>query len=197
MGLRAVKIDTLGLAKELENAGIPRPQAEAQIQTTIKVIDMAMEEKLATKHDITHALKHTEDKLLAEISKLQEADEKLSSKIEVIEEKLSNKILTADIKIDKLEEKLSTRMDKLEEKLSTKMEKLDEKLSIRMNKLDEKFSLEITGLKKDVQEVKDKTTQISSEMKQMSSTLTIKLGSILGGAMTLGFALLGFLIKFH
>ena len=43
MGLRAAKIDTLSLAKELENAGIPRLQAEAQIQTTIKVINMTVE----------------------------------------------------------------------------------------------------------------------------------------------------------
>jgi len=157
MGLRAVKIDTLGLAKELENAGIPRPQAEAQIQTTIKVIDMAIEEKLVTKHDLTRALKHTEDKLLTEISKLHEADEKLS------------------MKIDRVEEKLSARMDRI----------------------DEKFSAEITAGRKETQELKDKVTHIECKINQLSSTLTIRLSSILGGAMTIGFTILALLIKFH
>ncbi|HEV2613658.1 MAG TPA: hypothetical protein VGV92_02990 [Gammaproteobacteria bacterium] len=183
MGLRAVKIDTLGLAKELENAGIPRPQAEAQIQTTIKVIDMALEEKLATKHDITHALKHTEDKLfaeikhtesklLAEISKLQETDEKLSSKIEVIEEKLSNKIHKVDIKIDKLEEKLSTRMDKMEDKLST----------------------EIAAGRKETQELKERVTSIENKMERLFSSVVLKMTGV---AVFCTSAILGAILKFH
>ena len=106
MGLRAVKIDTHGLAKELENAGIPRPQAEAHIQTTIKVIDMAIEEKLVTTHDLTHALHRTEDKLLAEIVKLQETDEKLTSSIIKLEHKLEKNTLSLKLSASKTSNKL-------------------------------------------------------------------------------------------
>ena len=61
MGFRAVKIDTLSLVKELEDSGIPKAQAEAQLRTTIKVLDMVTEEKLATKHDLAHELHQLEE----------------------------------------------------------------------------------------------------------------------------------------
>jgi hypothetical protein len=103
MGLRAVKIDTLSLAKELENTGIPRPQAEAQVQTTIKVINMVIEEKLASKHDLLL----TEEKLSDTI---KHVEEKLSARINAVEDKLSHRI-------NAVEDKLSQRINAVEDKL--------------------------------------------------------------------------------
>jgi len=82
--LRGIKIETLALVKELENAGVPRQQAEAQIQTTIKVIDMAIEEKLITKHDLNHALHRTEEKLSSKQEKLSEDVNELKNKTDHI-----------------------------------------------------------------------------------------------------------------
>lgn len=152
MGLRAAKIDTLSLAKELENAGIPRLQAEAQIQTTIKVINMTVEEQLVTKHDLTHALHRTEEKLLAKFSKLEEADQKLSEKIDNVEEKLS----------------------------------------VRIDKLDEKFSTEFKDVRADIHKLDKGFTELHQIVNNLSTKITLRLGSII----TVGLFVLGAVLKF-
>ena len=198
MGLRAVKIDTLGLTKELENAGIPRPQAEAQIQTTIKVIDMAIEEKLVTKHDITHALKHTEDKLLAEIFKLQEADEKLSMKIDTVENKLTFKLEAVEekltSKIEAVEDRLTSKIDAVEDKLTIKINTVEEKLSVRMDKMEDKLSTEISAGRKETQELKEKVTSIENKMERLFSTVALQMTGIAAFCTT---AIIGAILKFH
>ena len=52
MSNSAIKIDTLAIAKELESAGIPAQQAEAQTRVHAKVFNTLVEEQLATKQDI-------------------------------------------------------------------------------------------------------------------------------------------------
>jgi chromosome segregation ATPase len=124
MGLRAVKIDTLSLAKELENTGIPRPQAEAQVQTTIKVINMVIEEKLASKHDLLL----TEEKLSDTI---KHVEEKLSARINAVEDKLSHRI-------NAVEDKLSHRINAVEDKLSELkhiLEQLPNSLTIKISSI--------------------------------------------------------------
>jgi uncharacterized protein YPO0396 len=124
MGLRAVKIDTLSLAKELENTGIPRPQAEAQVQTTIKVINMVIEEKLASKHDLLL----TEEKLSDTI---KHVEEKLSARINAVEDKLSHRI-------NAVEDKLSQRINAVEDKLSELkhiLEQLPNSLTIKISSI--------------------------------------------------------------
>jgi hypothetical protein len=56
--------NTLTYAKRLEDAGIPRPQAEAQVQVLAEIV----ETELATKNDIQHALKELEYRLIIKLS---------------------------------------------------------------------------------------------------------------------------------
>lgn len=134
MGYRAIKIDTLHLAKELENAGIPKPHAEAQLKTTLKVIDMVIEEKLATKHD----LYLTEEKLSDNI---KHAEEKLSTRINSVEEKLS-------ARIDSVEEKLSARIDNVESKLTD----LKHELEKNVITLNDNIALSASNLKNEMKD---------------------------------------------
>jgi len=56
--------NTLTYAKRLEAAGIPRPQAEAQVQVLAEIV----ESELATKNDIKRDLKELEYRLVIKLS---------------------------------------------------------------------------------------------------------------------------------
>jgi translation initiation factor 6 (eIF-6) len=117
MGYRAIKIDTLNLAKELENAGIPKPQAEAQLKTTIKVIDMVIEEKLATKHDL----------LLTQ--------EKLSDTIKHVEEKLSARIDNVEAKLTELKHDLEKNVIAINNSIALSASNLKGEMKDQLNRL--------------------------------------------------------------
>ena len=57
-------LNTLTYAKRLEAAGIPRPQAEAQVQVLAEIV----ESELATKNDIKRDLKELEYRLVIKLS---------------------------------------------------------------------------------------------------------------------------------
>lgn len=56
--------NTLTYAKKLEDAGVPRPQAEAQVQVLAEIV----EGELATKNDIKRDLKELEYRLVLKLS---------------------------------------------------------------------------------------------------------------------------------
>ena len=56
--------NTLTYTKRLEEAGVPRSQAEVQVQVLAEIV----ETELATKTDIKHALKELEYKLIIKLS---------------------------------------------------------------------------------------------------------------------------------
>jgi hypothetical protein len=99
MGLPAVKLDTLSIAKELEDSGMPKSQAEFQVRATVKAINMVIEEKmviLATKQDIVES----EEKLSGVIHEL---DKRLTSAVHELDKRLTSAIHELDKRIDKLD----------------------------------------------------------------------------------------------
>ncbi len=79
-----MKIDTLAIAKELEEAGVPIKQAEAQTRVYAKVIEMVIEEQLVTKQDLAAA----ENRLLEKLSGLEK---RLSEKMGDLEKNVNEK----------------------------------------------------------------------------------------------------------
>lgn len=114
MSKSALKIDTLALAKELEEVGIPDDQAETQILVYVKLVDMIIEDTLATKQDI----------------------QALDKKIDSVEVKLDKKIDALDKKIDGVEARLDRKIEGLDTKITALASSIDNKL--------ERLSLNLT-----------------------------------------------------
>ena len=93
-----VAIDTLSYARRLEQAGVPRAQAEAHAEA----VHALVREEVATKADVQSVrrdLQEVETRLKAE---LRELDLRLGGKIDGVEARL-------DAKIDELESRITVK----------------------------------------------------------------------------------------
>src|SRR5712664_3929171 len=115
MGLPAIKLDTLSIAKDLEDSGVPGIQAQSQIRATVKVINMVIEEKLVTKQDLAESEK-----------RLSGAINDVDKRVISIEQKLTT--LATEQAMAQLDRKLSDRITSLEHRL----ENMQLTLSLRM-----------------------------------------------------------------
>jgi len=124
MALPAIKFDTLSVSQELEKAGLPKAHAQACVAATVKVVNMAIEEKLVTKAD----LQHTEKSLRQEIGR---AEKSLRQEIERVEKTLYEEI-------SRVEKTLSERIHALEIRmiaLENKVDKLALQMTVRLGGL--------------------------------------------------------------
>lgn len=113
MASSALKFDTLAVAKELESAGVPTAQAEAQTRVYAKVIELAMEDTVATKVD------------------LKQVEASLTKKIELVDsgvEHLKQEVKHLDQKIDMVNQKVDQKFDALDQKINTVNQSLQEKI---------------------------------------------------------------------
>ena len=91
MNVSAIKIDTLAMTKELEAAGIPTQQAEAQTRVYAKVINTLVVDQLATKQDLV-VLKEDIIALKQDIVAVDQKFTRLFSKLESDMQNLAMKI---------------------------------------------------------------------------------------------------------
>jgi uncharacterized protein YlxW (UPF0749 family) len=111
MASPAIRIDTLSIAKELEESGIPIKQAEAQTRVYAKVINMVIEDQLATKQDL-HKVEQVLRQDLQKVEQvlkqdLQKVEQVLKQDIQKVEQGLLKEINVLDNKINSLDNKVS------------------------------------------------------------------------------------------
>lgn len=121
-----IPFDSLAYARALEEAGMPRAQAEAlgrQQQKTVE--DIASAKDVARREDI--------DRLAA---RMNEQDNKLAAQMKEMDVRLTGRIAELDARltgqIAELDTRLTLQMKELETRLSGKIAELDTRLTTQM-----------------------------------------------------------------
>lgn len=120
--------NSLKYAKQLEQVGVSREQAEAHLQ----IIGEIMESNFATREDLVE-LKHiVESRFAAFDSRLNSLKSDFESKLDTFESKLDSKLDTLeskfDSKLDALELKFDSRSDAIEAKSNSRFDALEAKI---------------------------------------------------------------------
>ena len=110
-------LDTLRIAKQMEAAGMPRPQSEA----LANVLKDEYFDQLVTNSDLGVAVDRLETKIEAVEQRLEAkigaVEQRLEAKIEAVEQRLEAKIAALDSKIDTVASRLGSRIDSLEARM--------------------------------------------------------------------------------
>lgn len=121
MGMSMANLDTHQAIKELQDAGVEPPQAEAMVG----VVSRMMTDGLATKKDV-QALEAKVDAGFAAV------DAKLSTKVAALDTKVENGLTALntkiDTKVDALDAKIDASVAALNTKIDTKVDALDTKI---------------------------------------------------------------------
>jgi hypothetical protein len=125
MGSSAIRIDTLSIAKELEESGIPIKQAEAQTRVYAKVINMVIEDQLATKQDLQKTELNLKQDIQAVAQNLVKVEQGLKQDIQTVEQNLLKEVHSIRQDMHGLEQNLLREMNGLDRRVIKLEDKIE------------------------------------------------------------------------
>ncbi|MFB9242569.1 hypothetical protein IV454_05235 [Massilia antarctica] len=121
------KFDALANTKRLEDAGVPRSQAEVHAKALTEVVSefVCREDLLRLEGSLRHEIEESEKRLILHINlvktelmaKIDGVDAKVDSKIDGVDAKIDSKIDRVDAKIDSLRSEFEARFKAIDHDL--------------------------------------------------------------------------------